>query len=223
MGPVCVRVPTGMFNRRSSAGDSDRGALDVDWYVDQPGGATELRHQIRRYLERHSEPDADIDAAELIASELIANALRHGQGPTWVSLTWSEEFPLLQVADLGPGFELDPGERVTLTVRPRKTAWRYLGSLGLWELQRRATRFTVTNNRLLVEEGVVKKVVSGVPLAAIQHVLVRTGPWEGTVDVGARGQSPSKIGPLGPNTARRLAAAISAHAQGAHVEEIEES
>ena len=120
----------------------------------------------------------------------------------------------------GPAFELDPGERVTFTVRPRKTAWRYLGSLGLWELQRRATRFTVTNNRLLVEEGLVKKAVSGVPLAAIQHVLVRTGPWEGTVDVGARGQSPSKIGPLGPNTARRLAAAISA--QGAHVEEIEE-
>ena len=123
----------------------------------------------------------------------------------------------------GPGFQLEPGERVALSVRPRKTAWRYLGSLGLWEAQRRATRFTVTNNRLVIEEGLVKRAVSGVPLAAIQHVLVRTGPWEGTVDVlapGARGQSSSRIGPLGPVAARQLAAAITS--KGAHLEEIEQ-
>jgi hypothetical protein len=123
----------------------------------------------------------------------------------------------------GPGFELEPGERVALSVRPRKTAWRYLGSLGLWEAQRRATRFTVTNNRLVIEEGLVKRVVSGVPLTAIQHVLVRTGPWEGTVDVlapGARGQSSSRIGPLGPTAARHLAAAITS--KGAHLEEVRE-
>jgi hypothetical protein len=120
----------------------------------------------------------------------------------------------------GPGFRLEPGERVALSVRPRKTAWRYLGSLGLWEAQRRATRFTVTNNRLVIEEGLLKRVVSGVPLAAIQHVLVRTGPWEGTVDVlapGARGQSSSRIGPLGPTEARSLAAAITS--RGADLEE----
>ncbi len=97
------------------------------------------------------------------------------------------------------------------------------GSLGLWEVQRRATRFTVTNNRLVIEEGLVKRVVSGVPLTAIQHVLLRTGPWDGTVEIlapGVRGQSSSRIGPLGPVAARRLAAAITS--KGADLDEVTE-
>jgi anti-sigma regulatory factor (Ser/Thr protein kinase) len=80
----------------------------VDWYLDEPGEAARLRHQIGRYLERHAAPGADIAGAELIVSELIANALRHAQGAAWVSLTWLDEHPVLQVADLGPGFAFDP-------------------------------------------------------------------------------------------------------------------
>ena len=121
----------------------------------------------------------------------------------------------------GPAFELEPGERVALSgpaAQDRVALPRVARPLGGSNGGRRDSRSPTTGS--WSRKGSSRSAVSGVPLAAIQHVLVRTGPWEGTVDVGARGQSPSKIGPLGPNTARRLAAAISA--QGAHVEEIEE-
>jgi anti-sigma regulatory factor (Ser/Thr protein kinase)/predicted ArsR family transcriptional regulator len=79
----------------------------MEWYV-EPGDAvavTELRRQIRSYLERHADGEADLMAAEVVVSELITNASTHAGGPVWVSLTWREEQPLLRVADLGPGFD----------------------------------------------------------------------------------------------------------------------
>ncbi len=80
----------------------------MDWYLEQPADIGELRHQIATYLERHAAPGSDIAAAELIASELVTNALRHARGSAWVSLNWPDEHPVLQVADLGPGFDLEP-------------------------------------------------------------------------------------------------------------------
>jgi len=103
-----VGLPVGASGN-NAAGNSPAGqGGGVDWYLDEPGDAVRLRHQISHYLERHAAPGADIVAAELIVSELIANALRHAEGAAWVSLTWPDQHPVLQVADLGPGFALDP-------------------------------------------------------------------------------------------------------------------
>src|SRR5262249_9384901 len=82
---------------------------------------------------------------------------------------------------------LRPGERVSMRARPRKGVWRYLATLGLWELDRRATQFTLTNQRLVVEKGLLHRVVSSVPLGDVQRVIVRTGPFEGTVAVSTYG------------------------------------
>jgi anti-sigma regulatory factor (Ser/Thr protein kinase) len=80
----------------------------MDWYVDtaRPEAITRLRHDLRSYLERHSEPGSDVEAAIVAFSELLTNAALHTRGPAWVSVDWTERSPLLTIHDLGPGFEL---------------------------------------------------------------------------------------------------------------------
>lgn len=65
-----------------------------------------LRRELTDYLQRHAESGSDLDAAEVVFSELVANAVRHAGGPVWVSVDWTGEEPVLTVQDLGPGFDL---------------------------------------------------------------------------------------------------------------------
>jgi len=97
--------------------------LVVEWYL-EPTAATvpALRREIRGYLSRHADGEDGLDDAELIASELLSNGAQHSNGPLWVTLRWRGERPVLSVADLGPGFELDPG----LPDDPRTTDGRGL-------------------------------------------------------------------------------------------------
>lgn len=83
----------------------------MDWYLDpdDPAASSLLRREFRSYLERHAAPGADIDAAELVFAEAVANAVEHSAGAAWVAVDWSEASPLLVVHDLGKGFTLgDP-------------------------------------------------------------------------------------------------------------------
>jgi hypothetical protein len=117
---------------------------------------------------------------------------------------------LIARRQVGP-LPLERGESLAMSVRPRKVLRSYLTSAGLWEFNRRATRFTVTDRRLLVEEGVMKRVVTAVPLAVLQHVVVRTGPWQGWVDVTfptSSGRGRERIGPLRAPVAREFAASL---------------
>ncbi len=81
----------------------------MDWYLDRRELVGDLRREVTRYLERHAVPGSDdeIADAELIVSEAVGNAVRHTAGPVWVSLSWAAQLPLLQVHDLGPGFDAD--------------------------------------------------------------------------------------------------------------------
>jgi anti-sigma regulatory factor (Ser/Thr protein kinase) len=56
------------------------------------------------YLARHAAPGTDTGDAELVVSELLANAFEHADSPAWVSVRWDGEYPVISVADLGPGF-----------------------------------------------------------------------------------------------------------------------
>jgi anti-sigma regulatory factor (Ser/Thr protein kinase)/predicted ArsR family transcriptional regulator len=82
----------------------------MDWFLDasDSGAVTLLRRELREYLDRHAAPESDIDGAEVAFSELVTNAARHAPGPAWVHLDWSNPQPLVEVHDLGPGFELRP-------------------------------------------------------------------------------------------------------------------
>jgi anti-sigma regulatory factor (Ser/Thr protein kinase) len=79
----------------------------VDWYLDRSESVGDLRREIGLYLTRHaaSGSEDEIADAELIVSEAVGNAVRHGGGPVWVALDWGGTMPVLRVHDLGPGFD----------------------------------------------------------------------------------------------------------------------
>jgi anti-sigma regulatory factor (Ser/Thr protein kinase) len=81
----------------------------VDWYLDRRELVGDLRREVTQYLERHAVPGSDdeIADAELIVSEAVGNAVRHTAGPVWVSLSWATNLPVLQVYDIGPGFDVE--------------------------------------------------------------------------------------------------------------------
>lgn len=95
----------------------------MDWFLDASDveAMSELRVRIGDYLRRHCTADSDVDGSELIASELLTNAVRHAGSAAWVTLEWSDDEPVLTVFDLGPGFELDPA-----LPRPEEVAGRGL-------------------------------------------------------------------------------------------------
>ncbi len=64
-----------------------------------------LRRELMTYLRRHGDPDSDFDAAQILISEAVGNAVQHTSGPVWVSLLWRDRLPALTVHDLGPGFD----------------------------------------------------------------------------------------------------------------------
>jgi anti-sigma regulatory factor (Ser/Thr protein kinase) len=63
----------------------------VDWYVDttQIEAFSEVKAEVTAYLHRHALDREPIADAQVIVSELMANAMRHATGPAWVSVTWS--------------------------------------------------------------------------------------------------------------------------------------
>ena len=110
-----------------------------------------------------------------------------------------------------------------MRAQPRKGFWRYVLTAGLWELDRRATQFTLTNQRLVIEKGLLHRVVSAVPLGDVQRVIVRTGPFEGTVAVstfGPGGLQRNEIGPLAVSSARSFVRALARAGADVEVEEV---
>jgi anti-sigma regulatory factor (Ser/Thr protein kinase) len=80
----------------------------VDWYFDarDPSQAPRLRQELSDYLRRHGTPESDYDGAELAVAELLGNVVHHAPGSAWVHVDWSNREPLLEIHDLGPGFQL---------------------------------------------------------------------------------------------------------------------
>jgi len=118
---------------------------------------------------------------------------------------------LAALAGQRPAQELSRGERMLFEARPRKTLWRYLTSLGTWELSRRTTSFAVTDRRVIVDRGLFRRTTRSIPLAGIVDVEVVAGPWQGAVYIGERGGGNARtqrVGPLRTPAARRFAAAI---------------
>jgi len=79
----------------------------MDWYLDRSESVGDLRREIGQYLTRHAAEGSEdqVADAELIVSEAVGNAIRHGGGPVWVALDWGDTMPVLRVHDLGPGFD----------------------------------------------------------------------------------------------------------------------
>lgn len=81
-----------------------------EWSTELRGAfeATRVRKAFRAFVRLHAEPDSDVDGAETIFAELIANAVRHGGGAAWISVDWRNAEPILVFKDCGPGFHGTP-------------------------------------------------------------------------------------------------------------------
>jgi len=64
----------------------------------------QVRPDVRRFLERQADAEqSDLDAAEMVVGELVANAVRHGAPPFGVCIDWHDDPPMLCVVDRGRG------------------------------------------------------------------------------------------------------------------------
>jgi anti-sigma regulatory factor (Ser/Thr protein kinase) len=69
---------------------------------DTMADACTVRLAVRRFLEASADNTrSDLDAAELIVGELIANVVRHGAPPFGVCVDWKDDVPMLYISDRG--------------------------------------------------------------------------------------------------------------------------
>jgi len=113
---------------------------------------------------------------------------------------------------------LQPDEQVILDMLPSAfwTALVYVVTFGLWAVWRSRHHFVLTNQRVLVCNGIVTKGEKSVPIARLQDVtLVRSLLSGGHVRMSSAGGTISvqQIGPLSRENARRFADAISTRIQ----------
>jgi anti-sigma regulatory factor (Ser/Thr protein kinase) len=82
----------------------------VVWEVhDEAGRVLRERHAFRIELTRIAQPPSDVDAAELIYGELVANTVRHARGAVEVRLEHADsQRAVLVVLDHGPGLKDAP-------------------------------------------------------------------------------------------------------------------
>ncbi len=73
-----------------------------------PGQVTQVRREIGDYLDRHCAAGLDLEGAGVVVAGLLSNVVRHSPGPAWVHIAWHEIEPVLDVHDLGQGFDLNP-------------------------------------------------------------------------------------------------------------------
>jgi len=70
--------------------------------ADALADARPVRLAVRRFLETAADTEtSDLDGAELIVGELIANVVRHGSPPFGVCVDWHSDVPTLYVSDRG--------------------------------------------------------------------------------------------------------------------------
>ncbi|HYW54953.1 MAG TPA: ATP-binding protein [Dongiaceae bacterium] len=65
--------------------------------------ATTARREVREFLSQDADDGSDLDGAETIVGELVANVIRHAPGPIGVYCSWDENGAVLVVSDRGPG------------------------------------------------------------------------------------------------------------------------
>ena len=84
--------------------------MPVVWMVeDRAERVLRKRRAFRAQLDAIAKPPSDVDAAELIYGELVANTVRYARGEVEVRLELVDhEAPVLVVRDHGPGLHCRP-------------------------------------------------------------------------------------------------------------------
>ncbi|MGD0882056.1 MAG: PH domain-containing protein [Acidimicrobiales bacterium] len=124
------------------------------------------------------------------------------------SVAWDEG-----VAPVVSSIRLQQGEEVVLDMLPSAfwTAPLYVITFGLWAIWRSRHRFILTNQRVLIVQGIVTRREKALPLSRVQDVrLIRSYLIGGRVLMSSAGGALSiqAIGPLSRERARVFADAV---------------
>ena len=103
-------------------------------------------------------------------------------------------------------------EQIIAVERPSRMLPRYLATLGLYEMWRKRQLSAVTDRRLLLGRGVIRRDEKAIPLRRVQDVsFTRRGiaSYASAVVRGHRGSETVTIGPLSAQRARGSTARLS--------------
>ena len=108
---------------------------------------------------------------------------------------------------------LFPDELVVMTAVPARapTLHKYLATLGLYGVWRKRRTSTVTDRRILMGRGVVRRTERSIPMRNVEDVVFRRDGLNGWVElaVNDRGNHRAEqVGPMSPKTARRFASEV---------------
>ncbi len=101
-------------------------------------------------------------------------------------------------------------EEVVLVARPGRLATlpRFVLTLGLYSFWRRRDTSVLTDQRILLGEGILRRRERSIPLAVVDDVSFARSGLNAYADVSFHGRRTSalrRIGPMTPHTARRFA------------------
>jgi hypothetical protein len=127
--------------------------------------------------------------------------------------------PAVEVAEKKPRKKkredpgLFPDERVVLTAVPARgpTFHKYLATLGLYGLWRKRRTSTVTDRRVLMGRGLVRRTERSIPMRNIEDVVFKRRGLNGWVEVAVNDRGNHKaeqVGPMSPKSARRFASEV---------------
>jgi PAS domain S-box-containing protein len=89
-------------------GAGPRSAARWDFETADMRAGTAVRSALRTFLGTHGLAGLDLDQAEIVAGELVGNAVRHAPGNVTVIADAGGSTPVLHVIDEGPGCEFNP-------------------------------------------------------------------------------------------------------------------
>jgi len=105
-----VAIMTVAFSETDEDAATQRCSRRWDWNVQTADGRamSAVRSEVGVILRKHGASAVEREIAELVAGELLANAVRHAPGTIEAVLDWSGPAPVFHVLDRGPGFTLAP-------------------------------------------------------------------------------------------------------------------
>ncbi|WP_328296427.1 ATP-binding protein [Streptomyces sp. NBC_00435] len=99
-----LRAPVPGAGTRPEAGRCEGASERITWYLDfSLEAAAMARRAIQPYLLRWGLDAGKVDTARLLVSELVANAVKHGEPPVFLYLAHGEGTVTITVQDAGHG------------------------------------------------------------------------------------------------------------------------
>ncbi|HTX03045.1 MAG TPA: SpoIIE family protein phosphatase [Candidatus Acidoferrales bacterium] len=93
------------------------------FHAEHARAANDARRTFVDHLRSEAAESSEIDAAEVIFGELVANVVRHAPGAIDVALEWIDGLAVLHVTDRGNGFEYEPRRRANIYMEAGRGLW----------------------------------------------------------------------------------------------------